>query len=65
MRTVGAQQKDHPFGKMRQRGPNFVAIDNPLVAFALCKGLYTGKIRTGPGLAKTLAPDILARKQAW
>ena len=40
-----------------------MAVDDPLVALALGKGLHAGQVGPRAGLAEALAPDILPRKQ--
>ena len=57
-------QENHPFGEVPERGPNLVAIDDPLVAAARCEGLLVGHVGPSAGFTETLAPDLLRREGA-
>ena len=58
---VGSGDQHPPPGNMGQRGPDLLAVDDPLVAIAHGPGGKPGHIGTGTGLAEQLAPDLLTR----
>ena len=44
VRLVGADQTENPVGLIRIRGPDFLAIDDPMVSLILAKGLHRHKV---------------------
>jgi hypothetical protein len=59
---VGAYQEKDPVGVHRQRGPDLLAVDHPMVALQHRLGAQRGEVGAGVGLAVALAPDVLARQ---
>ena len=50
-------------GRVGQRRPHLLAVDDPLVTVAHRPGGEAGHVRSGAGLAEELAPDLLAREE--
>ena len=48
---------------MGERGPDLLAVDDPLVAVAHRPGRQPGDVGAGAGLAEHLAPDLLVGRQ--
>ncbi len=44
---IGPDETEDPVGLISIRGPDFLAIDEPMVAFVLALGLKVGEIRSG------------------
>ena len=49
---------------VRKRGPNFLTVDDPLIAIEVSFGLHVGKIATGVGFAVTLTPAFFATQDS-
>src|SRR5690606_34880017 len=47
-------------GHVAARGPDLLAVDDPLVAVLHRPGVQTGQVGPGPGLTEELAPGLLA-----
>src|SRR5712692_7697958 len=58
-----ARDQHAPLGDVRQRRPDFLAVDHVVVALVLGAGLQTRQVAAGVGLAEALAPDLLRREQ--
>src|SRR4029079_10237315 len=57
---VGAGDQETVIGIMRARGPDLLAVDDPVVALLLGAGAQARDIRAAGGLGEELAPDLLA-----
>src|SRR5260370_9468949 len=57
---IGAYHQHAPVGEMRERGPDFLAVDDELVALELGAGAGGGEVRTGVRFREALAPDLFA-----
>ena len=59
-RRIGARDHEAPVGHVRERGPDLLAGEHPLVTVEHRPGLHRGEVRAGVGLAVALAPSLLA-----
>ena len=57
---VGAGNDHAPLAELCAGGPDFLAIDHPVVTVTNRRGLKTGEVRTGIGLGKELTPHLVA-----
>ena len=57
---VGAGDQDSPLGVVRTRGPDLLAVHDPLVAVPLGAGPKPCQVGAGGRLAEQLAPDLRA-----
>jgi hypothetical protein len=57
---VGASQQDAVVGVLAERGPDLLAVDDPLVAVALGAGAQRREVAAGTGFAEQLAPQMVA-----
>src|SRR5207302_5913702 len=57
--AVGATDREAPVGPRRERRPNLLPADDPLVAVQLGTRLYVGEVGAGVGLGVALAPQLL------
>ncbi len=55
---VGADDQLAPVADPAVAGPDFLAVDDVVIAVELGFGLQSGEIGAGVGLGKTLAPDF-------
>src|SRR5271166_6913701 len=53
--VAGAHQREHPIGMLRLGGPDFLTIDDILIAIARGAGFEGGEVRTRAWLGKALA----------
>ena len=60
---IGAGEKDAVVGIMRARGPDLLAVDDPVVAFSLRARAQARDIRAARGFGKQLAPDLFAGRE--
>ena len=58
---IGPGQEQPEPGEVGQGRPDLLPVEEPLVAVPYGAGGQAGHIRSRPGLAEELAPDLLAR----
>jgi hypothetical protein len=61
---IGAGQHEDPVGGVAGRGPDLLAVDDPLVAVEHGAGGDVGQVGAGVGLGVALAPAVLAGDDA-
>src|SRR5690606_27952672 len=59
---LGAAEHEAPVGPLRPRGPDLLALDDPLAALEPRARLHVGEVGAGVGLRVALAPDRLAAR---
>jgi hypothetical protein len=62
--VAGADQVEHPFAVLAERGPGLLAVDDVLVADAFGARLDAGQVRARAGFAVALAPPDFAAGDA-
>ena len=60
--VIGATHEEAPVGILRERRPDLLSVDDPLVTVEHRARLHVGEIGTGVGLAVALAPHLAARE---
>ena len=60
---VRARHNEPERRDVRQRGPDLLSVEKPLLAVALGAGRQPGDVRSRTGLAEQLAPDLLVREE--
>src|SRR5690606_15467686 len=61
---LGAAQHEAPVGPLRPRGPDLLALDDPLAALQARARLHVREVGAGVRLGVALAPDRLAARAA-
>jgi hypothetical protein len=61
---VGARQQQAPIGFMRAGGPDFLAVDHPLIAFQVRARDRSRHVGPAAGFAEQLAPGVLPGQAA-
>ena len=65
-REVGARHQHAEIAVLRARGPDLLAVDDPVLAVALGARAQAGKVGARRRLGEQLAPDLLAAQRlAW
>ena len=60
---IGARQQDAVVRVVRARGPDLLAVDDPVVALLLGAGAQARDVGTAGGFGEQLTPDLFARGQ--
>ena len=60
---VGANDEQAPAGEVGKRGPHLLAVADPLITISDSTRRQPGEVRTRPGLAEQLTPDLFAGEQ--
>ena len=60
---VGARHDEAEGRDVRQRRPDLLPVEHPLLTVTLGPGREPGHVGPGPGLAEELAPDLLAGEE--
>ena len=61
---IGTHQGEYPIGQMTPGGPDYLAVDNQVIAVDTAGGSKAGQVRSGAGLGIALAPEHVARHHA-
>ena len=59
---VGSAHDEAPLRPRGARCPDLLSVQHPLVTIEFGAGLHVGEVAPGVGLAVTLAPDVVSRK---
>ena len=62
--VIGAHQAENPVGVLGIRRPDLGAVDNEIIAIALCFGFETRQVRARSRLGVTLTPPIFTLENA-
>src|SRR6185312_14995061 len=62
---IGAGDQKAVVGIMRARGPDLLAVDDPVVALLLRAGTKPRHVRAAGRLGEQLAPDVFAGRELW
>src|SRR5580658_1617553 len=62
---IGAHDDLSPVADPTVAGPNFLAVDDVMIAVENCLRLQAGEIGAGVRLRKTLAPDFFGAENLW
>ena len=62
---VCADQTENPVGFVCIAGPNFLAVDDPMIAFIRTIGLHRDKVAARTGLGIALTPADFAPRDLW